>query len=202
MGHTERKFRLHRGRKRKLLSAVNINHVVFWNFLHPSVQSVSSVTELCLNLCYPMDCSTPGLPVHHQLQELAQTHSCPLSQLCRSTISSSVISFSSCLQSFPALRSFPVSQFFSLGGWSIGALASASVLPMNIQDWFPLELTGLTSLQSQGLSRILSTPQLKSINSSVLSFLYGFTFTSVHDYILHPYMTTSYIHSNRKRTRT
>ena len=74
------------------------------------------------------------------------SNSCPLSQRCHPTISSSVILFSSCLQSFPASESFPMSQFFTLGGQSIGASTAASVLPMNIQDWFLLGLTGLTSL--------------------------------------------------------
>ena len=84
------------------------------------------------------------------------SNSCPLSWWCHPTISSSVIPFSSRLQSFPALGSFPVSQPFTSGGWSIGVSASTSVLPMNIQDWFPLGLTGLISMQSKGLSRILS----------------------------------------------
>ena len=75
---------------------------------------------------------------------------------CHPTISSSVDPFSSCLQSFPASGSFPVSQFFASGGQSIGVSASASVLPMNIQDWFPLGLTGWISLQSKGLSRVFS----------------------------------------------
>ena len=95
------------------------------------------------------------------------------------SISSSVLPFSSPLQSFPASGSFPMSLFFASSGQSIWALASASVLSINIQDWFPLGWTGLISLQSKGLSR---TPQFKSINSSVLSFLYGPTLTSVHDY--------------------
>ena len=73
------------------------------------------------------------------------SNSCPLSQWCHPTISSSVVPFSSCLQSFPASGSFPVSQFFPSGGQSVGVSASASVLPMNIQDWFPLGLTGLIS---------------------------------------------------------
>ena len=77
------------------------------------------------------------------------------SQWCHPTISSSVIPFSSCLQFFPASGSFPVSQIFASGGQSIGASASASVFPMNIQGWFPLGLTGLISLQSKGLSRVL-----------------------------------------------
>ena len=80
----------------------------------------------------------------------------PLSPWCHPTISSSVIPFSSCLQSFPALGSFLRSQFFPSGGQSIWASASTSVLPMNIQDWSPLGLTGLMSLQSKGLSRVFS----------------------------------------------
>ena len=82
----------------------------------------------------------------------ACSNSCPSSQWCHPTISSSVIPFSSCLQFLPASESFPMTQFFTSGGQSIGASASASVLPMNIQDWFPLGLTGLMSLQSKGLS--------------------------------------------------
>ena len=81
---------------------------------------------------------------------------CPLSRWCHPTISSSVISFSSRLQSFPASGSFPVSQFFASGGQSIGVSASASVLPMNIKDWSPLGWTGWISLQSTGLSRVFS----------------------------------------------
>ena len=80
----------------------------------------------------------------------------PSSQWCHPTISSSVIPFSSCLHSFQASGSFPMSQFLASGGQSIAASASASVLPMNIQEWFPLGLTGLISLLSKGLSRVLS----------------------------------------------
>ena len=108
------------------------------------------------------------------------TNSCPLSQWCHPAVSSSLIVFSSCLQSFSASGSFPTSQLFESGDQSIGASASASVLPMNTQDWFPLGLTGFISLQSKGLSRILSAPQLKNINSSVFS-LYGPTLTSLRD---------------------
>ena len=86
----------------------------------------------------------------------ACSNSCPLSWWCHPTISSSVVPFSSCLQSFPASGSFPMSQFFASGGQSIGLSASASVLPKNIQDWFPLGWTGLPSLQSKGLSRVFS----------------------------------------------
>ena len=81
---------------------------------------------------------------------------CPLSWWCHPTISSSVIPFSSHLQSFPASGSFPMSQFFTSGDQSIGVSASASVLPMNIHDWFPLGFTGLISLQFKGLSRVFS----------------------------------------------
>ena len=96
---------------------------------------------------------------------------CPLSRWCHPTISSSVVPFTSCLQSFPASGSFPITQFFESGGQRIGASASASVLPVNIQDWFPL---GLIFLQSKGDSQESSpAPQFKSINSSALSFLYG-----------------------------
>ena len=82
------------------------------------------------------------------------SNSCPLGQWCHPTISSSVVPISFCLQSFPASGSFPVSQLFASGGQSIGDSVSASVLPMDIQDWFPLGLTSLISLQSKGLSRV------------------------------------------------
>ena len=216
-------------------------------FLHSTYYnlSVSSVTQSCPILCNPMNCSTPGLPVHHQLPEFTQTHvhrvgdaiqvshllsspstpapnpsqhqslfqwvnsshevakvlssvifnnaavffsqqlscsvmsdslwphglqhtrlpcpsptpgacsnSCPSSQWWHPTISSSVIPFSSCLQSFPASGSFQMSHLFALGGQSIGV--SASVLLINIQDWFPLGWTGWISLKSKGLSRVSS----------------------------------------------
>ena len=96
-----------------------------------------------------MDCSTPGLPVHHQLSELDKTH-------VHSTVSSSVIPFSSHFQYFPASGSFQMSQFFASGGQSIGVSALASVLPKNIQDLFPLGWTGWISLLSKLLSRVFS----------------------------------------------
>ena len=101
---------------------------------------------------------------------------------CHPTISASVVPFSSRLQSVPASGSFPMSQFFTSGGQSIRASASASVLPMNFQDWFRLVLTGLISLQSKRLSRIFSNTTAQIINSSVLSCLYSPTLTSIHDY--------------------
>ena len=90
--------------------------------------------------------STPG----------AYSNSCHLNQICHPTISSSVVPFCSCLQSFPASGSFPMSQLFASGGQNTGVSGSASVLPMNIQDWFPLGWTGWISLQSKGLSRVFS----------------------------------------------
>ena len=85
------------------------------------------------------------------------SNSCPLSQWCHPTISSSVTYFSSCPQSFPASESFPISWLFPSGDQSIGASTSASVLPMNIQSWFPSGLTGLISLLSKGLSRVFNS---------------------------------------------
>ena len=119
-------------------------------------QLVSSVTQLCQALWShglqharpPCPAPTPGV----------YSNSCPLSQWCHPTISSSVVPFSSCLQSFPASGSFQMSQFFTSGGQSIGA--SASVLSMNIQDWFPLGWTGFI-LQSKGLSRVFSNTTIQ-----------------------------------------
>ena len=99
-----------------------------------------------------------------------------------SNISSSVVPFSSCPQSFPTSGSFPMSQLFAWGGQSIGVSASTSVLPMNTQDWSSLGWTGWISLQSKGLSRIFSNTQFKSINSLVLSLLHSPALTSVHDH--------------------
>ena len=106
--------------------------------------------------------------------------SCPLNRWCHPTISSSVVLFSFCLQSFPASGSFPGSQLFTSGSQSIGA--SASVLPMSIQGWFPLGLTGLISLLSKGLSRVFSSTTVQEHQFSVLSLLYGPTPTQIHDY--------------------
>ena len=117
-------------------------------------QSVSSVAQSCLALCNHMDCSTARL-LCPSLTPRAYSNSCPLHRWCHPTISSSVIPFSH-LQSFPASGSFPMSRFFTSGGQSIGVSASASVLPMNIQDRFPLRWTGLISLLSKGLSRVFS----------------------------------------------
>ena len=130
----------------------------------------AQVTKSCPALCDPMDCSMPGFPVHYPTPG-ACSNSCPSSWWCHPTSSFSAIPFSSCLQSFPASRSFPMSQLFESGGQSIGASVSSSVLPMNIQDWFPLGLTGLISLQSKGFSRVFSNTMV------LLSLLSPFCFT-------------------------
>ena len=108
-------------------------------------------------------CPSPTPGVH--------SNSCWLSQWCHPTISSSVVPFSSCLQSFPASGSFQMSQFFTSGGKRIGVSASASVLPMNVQDWLPLRCTGWISLQSKGLSRVFfnTTVQRHQFFSTQLS---------------------------------
>ena len=118
----------------------------------------------------------PGFPIHHQLLELAQTHVHQVGD----AISSAVLF--SCLQSLPASGSFQMSQLLATGGQSIGVSASASVLPMNIQDWFPLGWTGMISLQSKRLQESSPTPQFQNINSSALSFLYDPILASILDY--------------------
>ena len=132
-----------------ILSNFPCSEVLFLIF---SVQFSHSVVSNSLRPCGlqharpPCPSLTPG--VHSIL--------CPLSQWGHPTISSSVIPFSSCLRSFPASGSFPVTHFFTSGGQSIGVLASASVFPMKIQDWSPLGWAGWIPLQSKGLSRVFS----------------------------------------------
>ena len=115
-----------------------------------SVQSLSQV-----QLCDPMDCSTPGLPIHYQLTEFIQTHVHWVSDAIQPS-HTLLFPFFSHLQSFPASGSFPMSQLFASGGQIIGVSASASILPMNIQVWSPLGWTGLISVQSSGLSKVFS----------------------------------------------
>ena len=151
------------------------------NTMHmPVCFYISSVAQLCPTLCYPMDCSTPGFPVHHQLPELTQTHAHRVDDAIQ--------------PSYPLLSpsppAFSLSQHQSLFQWVSSShqmarvlefWASASVLPINIQDWFPLGWTGWISLQSKD-SQESSTPQVKSIKSLPLSFLYSPTLTSIHDH--------------------
>ena len=110
------------------------------------------------------------------------SNSCPWRQWCHPTMSSSVTPFSSCPQSCQASGSFPVSWLFISGDQSTGASASASVLPMNIQGWFPLGLTGLISLLSKGLSRVFCSTTVQKHQLFALSFLHSPTFTSIHDH--------------------
>ena len=114
----------------------------------------SSVAQSCPTLCDPMDCSMPGFPVY-QLLELTQTHVHRVGDG-HPTIASSVVPFTSCSQSLPASGSFPMSQLFAWGSQSTGVSTSTSVLPMNTLDWSPSGWTGWISLQSKGLSRVLS----------------------------------------------
>ena len=132
-----------------------------------------------VRFCNPMDCSIPGLPLSLSLGVCS--NSCPLSRRYHLSISSSVIPFSSCSQSFPASMSFQMRQFFTSGGQSTGASNSASVLQMNTQDWSPLGWTGWISLQSKGLSKVFS-------NSSKASILWHSAFIKVQ--LSHLYMTT------------
>ena len=136
----------------------------------------TQLSPLPPTLCDPMNCNMPGFPVLHQPGACAD--SCPSSRWCHPTISSSVVPFSSCLQSFPASGPFLMSQPFPSDGQRIGA--SASVLPMNIQDWFPVGLTGLISLQSKGLSRVFSSTTVW--RHQFFGLLYGLALTSIHDY--------------------
>ena len=125
------------------------------NFIRALIVQISSVAQSCPTLCNPINCSTPALPFHPQLQE-SYPNPCPSSRWCHPTISSFVIPLSSCPQSFPTSGSFQMSQLLAWGGQRIGVSASASVLPMNTQDWSPLGWTGWISLQSRGLPRVFS----------------------------------------------
>ena len=110
-------------------------------------------------LCHHTDCSTPGFSVLHDLPECAQTHLHCINDAIQP--SHPLSPPSSCLQSFPASGFSPMSQLFTSGGQSTGVSASASALPMNIQDWFPLGLTALMFLLSKGLSRVFSSTTLQ-----------------------------------------
>ena len=138
----------------------------------------SSVVQLCLILCHPMDCSKTGFPVHHQLPELAQTH---VHRVSNAIQPSHPLSPCSPALNLSQHQSLPVSQFFTSGDQSIGVSVSTSVLPMNIQEWFPLGLTGWISLQSKGLSRVFysTTVQKHQFFGAQFSL---WSLTSIHDY--------------------
>ena len=140
----------------------------------------SWVAQSCLTLCDPMDCSMPGFPVHNQLPEFIQTHVDWVGDAIQPhlLLSPSPSYFS---QYFPASESFLTSQFAS-GGLSIGVSASTSVLPRNVQDWFPLGLTGLISLQSKGLLSIFSNTTVQKYQFFDAQVSYSPNFTSIHDY--------------------
>ena len=142
---------------------------------------LSSVAQSCLTLCNPVNRSTPGLPVHHQLPELPQTHAHRVSDAIQS---SHPLSSPSPPAFNPSQHQglFPRSQFFTSGGQSIGVSASTSVLPMNIQDWFPLGCTGWISLQSKGLSRVFPNTTVQKHQFFNTQPFYGPTLTSIHDY--------------------
>ena len=136
-----------------------------------------SVAKWCTSLCDPVDCNTPGSSLLHYLLEM----SIESVMLSKHLIVCSL--FSSYPQPFLESESFPLSQLYTSCGQRIGASTSPSVLPMNIQGWFPLGLTGLISLQSKGLSRVFSsTTVFKSISSSVFSLLSGQTLTPLQEH--------------------
>ena len=136
----------------------------------PKNKGFSSVTQSCPTLCNHMDCSTPGLSVHHQLPEFTQIHVHWVGDAIQPShplLSPSPLSFS-----LSQHQGLSLSQLFTLGGWSIGVSTSASVLPMNIQNWFPLGWTGWISFLSRGLSRVFSntTVQKHQFFGTQLSF--------------------------------
>ena len=142
--------------------------------------------------CNPIDCSIPGLPVHHQLLEFTQTHVHRVTDAIQPS-HPLVVPFSSCPQSLPASGSFPMSQLFAWGSRSIRVSALASVLPMNTQDWSPLEWTGWISLQSKGLSK-----SLRQHHSSKVSIFRRSAFFTVQ--LSYPYMTTGKTIALTRRT--
>ena len=140
----------------------------------------SSVTQSCPTVCNSMKCSIPGPPCTSPTPGV-HPNPCPLSRWYHPNISSSVIPFSSCSQSFPASGSFPKSQLFTSGGQSIGVSVSTSVLPVNTQDWSPLGWTGWISLKSKELSSLL---QHHSSKASIFwcSAFFIVPLTSMHDH--------------------
>ena len=150
-------------------------------FVFSILSLFSSVAQSCPTLSDPMNCSTPGLPVHHQLLESTQTHVHWVGDAIQP--SHPLSSPSPLAQSFPASGSFQMSQLFASGGQSIRVSASASVLPMNTQDWSPLGWTGWIFLQSEGLSRVFSKT---TVPKASILWLSAFFIVQLS----HPYMTT------------
>ena len=162
----------------KLPISLTLNDSEESEFPRSSVQFSCSVVS---NSLWPHQLQHTGLPCPSPTPG-ACSNPCPLSRWCHPTISFSVITFSSCLQSFLASGSFPKSQFFASGGQSIGVSASASVFPMNIQNRFPLGLTGLISLQSKGLSRVFSNAIVQKHQFFSAQLSSQSTLTSTHDH--------------------
>ena len=140
----------------------------------------TSITQSCPTLCDPMDCSTPGLPVHHQYPELSQTHVHWVGDAIQP--SHPLSSPSSCPQSFPASGSFPMSQLFTWGGQGPGVSASASFLPKKSQGWSPSEWTDWISLQSKGLSRVFPNTTVQKHQFFGAHLLHSLTVASIHDH--------------------
>ena len=143
--------------------ALRAHHVFVFVFFSAilkgrSSDQFSSVSQSCLTLCDPMNCSTPGLPVHHQLLEFTQTH---IHRVGDPAISSFVVPFSSCPQSLPTSGSFPMSRLFAWDGWT-GLSALASFFPKNTQGWSLLEWTGWISLQFREFSRVFSNTAVQT----------------------------------------
>ena len=137
-----------------------------------------SVTQLCPTLCDPMDCSTPGLPVHHHLLKFVQVHVHCTSDAVQPSHRLDTL-FSFCPQSFPASGTFPMSPLFTSNDQNPGASASTSVLPVNIQGWSPLRLTGVISLLSKGLSGVFSSTTVWM--QQFFGALPSLALTTVHD---------------------
>ena len=149
----------------KLCSLLSL-YWVLWILFIFWIQAIYQISSVQFSLSVMSASLQPHERQHARLSYPSPTHGaysnpCPLSWWCHPTVSSSVVPFSSCLQSFPAPGSFQMSQFFTEGGQSIGISASASVLPVNIQDWLSLWLTGWISLQSKGLSRVFSNTRVQ-----------------------------------------
>ena len=151
-------------------------------FLHPRDLGQSSVQSLSRVQLFVTPWTIARQASLSIINSWACSNSCPSSLWCHPTISSSVIPYSFCPQSFPASGSFPMNQFFPSGGQSTGVSASASVLPMNIQDWFLLDGLVGSPCSPRDPQESSPTPQFKSINSSALSFLHSPTLTSIYDY--------------------
>ena len=163
----------------KKISVWNIKTSIERHLQLEILSTDSSVTQLCLTLCDPTDCSMPGSLSITTSRSLLKLMSIELVMpsnlliLCHPLIMPSIFSSS---------RTNPVSQFFTSGGQRVGVSASGSVLPMNIQNWFPLGLTGWSPYSPRDSQETSPTSQFKTINSSGLSFLYSPTLISIHDY--------------------